>query len=199
VVSRKDALRAARGLLAALIAAAVVFQLQRSVDSAFEAVNFFSFFTILSNVFAAAFLAWQVARPPESQGRVGASVRGAMTLYMCITGIVYAVLLGPADIGGPEPWVNVVVHFVAPIAVVLDWIVEPPRNLPGRRVAVAWLAWPLAYVAYTLIRGRIVDWYPYPFLDPRESGGYAGVLGYSVAVFAAFVGVGLALHWWTTR
>jgi hypothetical protein len=199
VVGGDIGLRAARGALALLIAVAVVFQLQKSVDSAFEFLNFFSFFTILSNVFAATFLAWQVVRPPERQAPVGAAVRGAMTLYMCMTGIVYTVLLGPADIGGPEPWVNVVVHFVAPAAVALDWIVEPPRNLPGRRVVVAWLGWPIAYVAYTLTRGRIVDWYPYPFFDPRESGGYAGVLGYSIGILGAFVAVGLALHWWATR
>jgi hypothetical protein len=33
------------------------------------------------------------------------------------------------------------------------------------------MLYPLAYSIYTMIRGRMMGWYPYPFLD-------AGVLGY---------------------
>jgi membrane protease YdiL (CAAX protease family) len=66
-------------------------------------------------------------------------------------------------------------------------------------VIFAWLAWPLVYLAYSLVRGAVVDWYPYPFLDPDESGGYAGVAGYALAILAAFTAVGLALHWWATH
>jgi hypothetical protein len=66
-------------------------------------------------------------------------------------------------------------------------------------VIFAWLAFPLAYLGYSLVRGLAVDWYPYPFLDPDESGGYAGVAGYSLDVLAAFVAVGLLLQWWAMR
>ncbi len=191
--------RVLRAAVAAAIVVAIAFEFQHSVDTAFEAVNFFSFFTILSNVAAAVFLIWEVARPPADQGPLASAVRGAVTLYMTITFVVYSVLLGPSDIGGPEPWVNFIVHFVAPIALLVDWILVPPRNLPGRRVVLAWLGWPLVWVVYTLIRGAAEDWYPYPFLDPDESGGYLGVAGYSVAILATFVLVGLVLHWWGRR
>jgi hypothetical protein len=50
------------------------------------------------------------------------------------------------------------------------------------------MAYPLAYLAYSLIRGPIVDWYPYPFLDPDEVGGYAGVAAYCVAIAAGVLG-----------
>jgi hypothetical protein len=192
-------LRALRAAVALAIVFAIVFQFQHGVDTAFEAVNFFSFFTILSNTMAAALLAWETLRPPERHGAGAATVRGAVTLYMTITFVAYSVLLGPADIGGPEPWVNFVVHFLAPLAVLADWVLVPERALPGKAVVVAWLAWPLLWVVYTLIRGVREDWYPYPFLDPDESGGYAGVFGYAVAVFAAFVAVGLGLWWWASR
>ena len=28
-----------------------------------------------------------------------------------------------------------------------------------------WLVYPALYGAYTLIRGPVADWYPYPFID----------------------------------
>ena len=59
------------------------------------------------------------------------------------------------------------------------------------------LVYPVAYGAYSLIRGPIVDWYPYPFLDPRVHGyPYVTVMMIFVAI------VGLALAWllcWTSR
>ena len=40
---------------------------------------------------------------------------------------------------------------------------------------------PLLYVVYSLIRGPFVNWYPYPFLDPRI-GGYGRVFLYSIGI-----------------
>jgi hypothetical protein len=36
------------------------------------------------------------------------------------------------------------------------------------------------YCAYSLIRGPIVHWRPYPFLDPDEAGGYLGLFAWIV-------------------
>jgi uncharacterized membrane protein len=48
-----------------------------------------------------------------------------------------------------------------------------------------------------MIRGPIVDWYPYPFLDPRGNGyGFVAIMSLFVAVVA------LLLVWllcWTSR
>ena len=52
-----------------------------------------------------------------------------------------------------------------------------------------WLAYPLAWVSYTMIRGALTDRYPYPFLDPAN-GGYGTVAVYCVAIL---VGVLLAM------
>ena len=51
------------------------------------------------------------------------------------------------------------------------------------RRALVWVVFPMAYLAYSLVRGAITGWYPYPFLDPREHG-YTGVLVVSAAVTA---------------
>ncbi len=52
------------------------------------------------------------------------------------------------------------------------------------QVVATWLIFPLVYVIYSLIRGPYVDWYPYPFLDPR-AGGYDGVAAYAAGIAIA--------------
>jgi hypothetical protein len=79
----------------------------------FAPVNFFSYFTVESNLFAAAVLLLGAsAFAPGLRGYPWAMLRGAGTLYMVTTGIIFAVLL--AGIEGAEftavPWDNIVLH-----------------------------------------------------------------------------------------
>ena len=52
--------------------------------------------------------------------------------------------------------------------------------------------------AYTLVRGEVVDWYPYPFVDVSRIG-YDGVLGRSVVLVIGFAAAGAALLWLGNR
>ncbi len=150
-------------------------------------LNVFSYFTIESNLWAAAILLLSAsAVAPALPGRLLALLRGTATLYMATTGIVFAVLL--AGIEGVAftavPWDNIVLHYIMPVAVTVDWFGDlPTHRLTFGRAAV-WFVFPLAYVVYSLIRGPGVEWYPYPFLDPRTHG-YSGVAGTSVALAVA--------------
>jgi hypothetical protein len=38
------------------------------------------------------------------------------------------------------------------------------------RWSLIWLAYPVLYLVYSLVRGAFVDWYPYPFINPVTSG-----------------------------
>jgi hypothetical protein len=77
---------------------------------------------------------------------------------------------------------------VVPILILLDWLLSPGRPaLPWRAIGVA-VAYPIAWIAYTLIRGAIADYYPYPFLDPAN-GGWGSVAIYVVALTGFLVGV----------
>lgn len=82
-------------------------------------------------------------------------------------------------------------HTVTPLLVLVDWLVvstEPVRWF----YAGAWLAYPLAYAAFALVRGAIVHEYPYPFIDADKLG--YGDVSVSVVVFAAgFFLLGLAV------
>jgi hypothetical protein len=74
---------------------------------------------------------------------------------------------------------------VIPAVLVVDWLLDPPRHRLGFKVALAWLAYPLVWFAYTLIRGSVVDWYPYPFVDVSQHG-YGRVLLNGLVFAVAF-------------
>jgi hypothetical protein len=152
--------------------------------------NYFSFFTIESNVLAAVVLLVGGLADPRSDR--WAYLRGAVTLYMTITGIVYAVLLSNQDVGLTAQWVNDVLHQVIPLLLLADWVFRPPWPRVSYPAALAWLAFPLAYFAYSLLRGAVVDWYPYPFLDPRPHG-YDHVVGMAVVLAAGMAVLALAV------
>ncbi|HEU0241190.1 MAG TPA: Pr6Pr family membrane protein [Micromonosporaceae bacterium] len=168
-----------RSIMAVLVFAAVVVQLVHAVTAtpAGSAANFFSLFAIEANILAAAvFLVGAVPRwRPSKPWYDGA--RGASATYMSVTGLVYAALLSdvPASVDATVPWVNEVLHYLMPLVVFLDWLFVPPRREVNLRVAAWWTAFPLGYALYSLIRGAVVHWYPYPFLDV-DLHGYGSVL-----------------------
>lgn len=178
---------------------AVVFQLFRGVDlnPDFRISNFLSFFTIESNVFAAiVLLAFGLGRVGSPPSRTAELVRGAAVLYMVTTGIVYGLLLSgyTAELQTATPWVNNVVHRIFPLVLLADWLINPPAVRLRFRDALVWLAFPIVYLVYSLVRGPIVDWYPYPFLDPDRAGGYGGVTATGAGIA---IGV-IAMTWLVT-
>ena len=81
------------------------------------------------------------------------------------------------------PWDNTLLHYIMPIVVILDWLLLAPDRPIAYRSALVWLGFPLAYLAYSLVRGSIANWCPYPFMDPSHHG-YLGVAVTSVEIAA---------------
>lgn len=146
--------------------------------------NFFSYFTIQSNILIVTVL---IIGAMVSTKRFYSTqfqlVRGAITTYIMTTGIVYFLFLRgmEAELQTTIPWVNFVLHILLPLYALFDWLVAPSRNQISFRRVWLWILYPLAYLVYTLVRGPLVDWYPYPFLDPRLSG-YGQVLISSLVI-----------------
>lgn len=157
----------------------------------FDFGNFFSYFTIESNIIAACVLlasGYVTARGRRSQPLSWA--RGAATLYMVITGLVFAILLsGIKDVHFTAvPRDNIILHYIMPVAVLLDWLIDAvPKRIPFRQ-GLRWIIYPLVYVGYTLVRGPIVGWYPYPFLNPSLHGyGAVVVTSASIAIISVAI------------
>ncbi len=187
---------------ALLALAALAFMIATLIDEGvFNPLNFFTFFTVLSNLIAAAILAEGGRRQLSGGAPLSDLWRGAAVVYMAVTFVVFAVLLRDAQeqLQTHVGWVDSVLHRVMPVAVMADWLVDPPRGpVAFRRAAVAWLAFPLAWTAFTLVRGEIDGRYPYPFLDPAN-GGYGSVALYSVAILGLFLLVTWVVAWAGTR
>ena len=178
---------------AALGVAAIVTQLAKQIDRDASIVNFFSFFTIQSNlILIAVFLigAWALLK-----GRALPRwdlVRGAAAAYMTTTGVVYVLLLAglEEDLQTATPWVNAVLHYWLPLVAIADWVIDRPSRAIPFRDALVWLLFPLGWLAYSIVRGLAVDWYPYPFLDPDDQDQGFGVVAITcVVIFVAFVGL----------
>ena len=195
-------LRSLRLSLASLLTVALLAQLAIGMSRAdLTVANFFSFFTILSNTAAVVMLFLLAARPNRIVEQGFSIFRGAVTVYMSVTGLVYATLLGPTgiDVGLTEPWVNWSLHIIGPVAVAADWLVHRPGVRLRDTSLLFWLGFPAAYLVYTLVRGAIVGWYPYPFLDPAETSGYGGVALWSGVVLVVILGFGFGYLWWANR
>ncbi|WP_328403599.1 Pr6Pr family membrane protein [Nocardia sp. NBC_00403] len=124
--------------------------------------NHFSYFTIQSNILGViVLLAGALLDPIDQRWQL---VRGAGTLYLVITGIVYAVLLAHIHAGTEQRWSDDVLHRIMPIAMIADWALVPVAIRVNGPLIAGWLAYPVAYSAYTLFQGVFVEWYPYPFI-----------------------------------
>jgi hypothetical protein len=194
-------LNVARLALAALAVVAMAYQFFKTGnESGFTAANFFSFFTIQSNLLGVAALVALALVARDRRTPIFDGTRSAVVLYMALVGIVFALLLSglQEELQTTTPWVDFVVHKLMPVALVADWLLDPPRHrLPWWTVPV-WLAFPLVWLTYTLVRGEAEDWYPYPFVDVSELG-YDGVLARSVGLTAGFMLAGAAVLWLGNR
>lgn len=211
--------------MAAAIVAAISAQLAKSIGTAAELgrdvittiANFFSFFTILSNAAAAAVLVWaplwylargRRALAPEPPGL--AVALASVSTYMIITGIVYNSLLRHIELpqgSAPIPWSNEVLHLVGPLFLLADVLVGPLRRALPWRSLWAVVAFPILWVGYTMLRGPLITnpvtgdpfWYPYPFLNPHNPGGWGSVILYVVGIAVAIIAVGTLVVWWGRR
>lgn len=203
---------AARIAVAVVIAAAVIVQAITTIGGASAdgrhvatvAANYFSFFTILSNIAAAVVLGWsglwRLSRR-RSDAPHPAALEVAfvcVTTYLLITGAVYNILLRSISIG-PDTvgWANEVLHVGAPLYLLADLLLGTGHRRLRWRDALPALAFPLAWIAYTLLRApfitapasRAPHWYPYPFLDPYNAAGWPGVIAHIVGIAIGIIAV----------
>jgi hypothetical protein len=186
-----DAKRIVRICLGLLALVAIGCQLRVQVRTGASLINFFSYFTNLSNLIAAVVLL--ICARPRLLSKDLQRLRGFSTMNMAVVGIVFTLLLRNEDLGLLKPWINFVLHYLMPCAVVMDWILEPPATPLGLRNLSAFLIFPGVYLVYALLRGAAIGWYPYPFLNPQQVGSYAGVAFYAGCITGLFVLVGWAI------
>ncbi|MCS5719827.1 Pr6Pr family membrane protein [Herbiconiux sp. CPCC 205763] len=183
----------ARLAVAVLGAIALIFDFDYVLGfSTFSTINYFSYFTFQSNLVNVLVLGTSGTLLLVGR-RVGpflVSVRAIITTYVIVSGIVFALIVSQAGSHNYRidvPWSSQILHFWIPAFLLLDWIIGVGRVRIRWRTALIALAFPVVWGVFTLIRGSIVRWYPYFFLDPDQVSGpgeFALYCGIAIGLFA---------------
>lgn len=152
-------------------------------------IRFFSYFTILTNilVFVSSAVLTVSANSRTARFFAAPSVRTAIAVYITIVGIIYnAILASQWNPTGLQRVVDQLLHTVIPVMYVVCWITYVRRFRLAWKAMLRWMIYPLVYCVYTLLRGPLASWYPYPFIDVEKLG-YTQVLTNIVGVVLAFL------------
>lgn len=127
----------------------------------------YMFFTQQINLAAILWWTWAVLRGRRGAANdIGRILRGAVTLYILLTGAVYAAILYRVYApGGSQAYVNITHHVITPLLFCIDWAVTEERDSYRWRWIAAWLLYPLAYLSWVFRLGARTRFYVYPFLD----------------------------------
>jgi hypothetical protein len=150
--------------------------------------NVFCYFTILSNLIiggTSLLLAFDLDR----RSAVFRTFRLDGVLAIAVTGVVYHVALaGLHELAGFAALADLLLHTISPILGVLGWLLFGPRGTVTPRIVWWSLAYPLAWLAFTLVRGAATDFYPYPFLEAHRLG-YPQVVVNCLVIAVLFLGL----------
>lgn len=191
-------LRRYLALLAALVAIsgiALQFAAWRShrdadVSSLWIVWRLLGFFTILSNIGAAATGFAQVFKPKSLLA--GPQARLAFTVAVVVAGIVNAVALRGTWRPSPLGMIaDHMIHDIAPALFLAAWLSARDGALKWSDALFAALP-PAVYFLYALARGAVEHWYAYWFLDPDHMTLPQFLLS-AVILLSAFTGVGMLM------
>jgi hypothetical protein len=154
-------------------------------------LRFITYFTILSNIAVA--LAAFTAATGRSGFFARARVRGAVALYIGVTGSIYFFILRHLwQPQGAQWWADTGLHYAVPLAYWAWWLTFVPHGALRWRDVAGWLLFPLGYVIWVFLRGAWVGEYPYPFIDVGQLG-WARVGINALGVMGVFVVLGLVV------
>jgi hypothetical protein len=168
----------------------------RSELTLLEAVwRFLGYFTILTNIVVAVSYSARLWAPDTAIGRffarpvVDSGVLAAITLV----GVVYITILQRLwQPQGAQLLADILLHYVAPLGYIIYWIAFVPRGLLRWSFVLSWLIYPTGYLIYAMLRGRLDNWYAYPFIDVVQLG-YLRVFANAAGLIAIFLLAGLLL------
>ena len=169
------------------------------------------YFTIQSNlilIVGIGYALWATVRNTTGPTPI---LKGAITVYITITCLVYNLILAKSLGSSPLPagtimvpllggtLSNDLVHVIAPVMAILDWVLFDAHGNLSWRYPLQWLTYPLTYLAFVLMRGVLITGpflypnlhYPYPFLNVDKIG-YSGIALNTLIYGIAFWLIGVA-------
>jgi len=171
----------------------------RLAHNLFRPSEYFSYFTITSCLLAGGVLAYSgvAILRNQKETKTDTLIRLTVAVSMVIVGVIYNALLAggapdPRDIGYAWPVLpNLIMHTYMPIVIFFEWLLFN-TDFKIKLKSVFWvLLYPLAWLAFTIIRGLAQGWWPYWFLDPQY--GIGTMLTWIGVITAFFVVLSIAL------
>ena len=173
----------------------------RVLHNVFRPAEYFTFFTIISSLLAGVALtvAGLNALRNKPETKFFTLFRLTMAASMVIVGVIYNALLVDAepnvlDKGYVWPEMpNQILHTWMPIIIFLEWLIVRTA-FPLKLKSVFWvLVYPLTWLAFYIVRGLLISYYPYPFLDPNGVGGVSNMIQWILIIAAFFIVLAVTL------
>nr|WP_242551393.1 Pr6Pr family membrane protein [Pseudomonas sp. Marseille-Q1929] len=158
-------------------------------------VNFFSFFTVLTNTLAVVVLSYALVKRDSAAKRffLAPRVSSGIAVSIAVVGLAYSLLL--RHLWQPEGFqfiADELLHDVMPVLFLIYWWRCVPKGTLQLKHIGAWVVYPLVYFAYVLLRGHLLGQYQYPFIDV-DSLGYPQVFVNAGGILVGFVVIALAV------
>jgi hypothetical protein len=176
--------------------------------------NVFCFFTILSNLLVAiTSVLLLMPRNVAEDDRRGTSpvvwqakpnigfwaFRLAGLVAITVTFVVFHTVLSRLyEFEGWAAVANQLIHTVAPLLAIAAWVLAGPRGHATPRIALLSLLPAGAWLVFMLIRGELIDYYPYPFVDVADHG-YPRTLLNAALIGVLFYGLARGAVWLDQR
>jgi hypothetical protein len=192
-MTRRDWRTAVRAAAVVTLTSGATLQFVQRTDPRFPLV----YLTIDSAVLEAAVLSASMASGRDRWPRV----RGAATLGVIVSALVYAAVIAPATPTGTwfQPHddlavrtATVLLHGVAPVLVLIDFAGHAYPEGPIRREVARWLIWPTAYLAAVVLTAAAGVTVPYDFIRPSVVG-LPGAIAGTAGALCLFAAAGVAL------
>ena len=132
-------------------------------------VQYFSYYTILTNIMIAWVCTVLFIRREDTVKRK--KVLTAILVYILTVGLTYNLIL--RSLWKPEGLqllADNLLHSIIPFIYLVFWLIFVKKHTLQWSDFLPWLIYPLMYLVYVLIRGAIYGVYPYPFIDVAQIG-----------------------------
>ncbi|MCF8971169.1 Pr6Pr family membrane protein [Pseudomonas edaphica] len=158
-------------------------------------INFFSFFTVLTNTLVVVVLSYALVNRESAAKRffLAPAVSSGIAASIVVVSLAYNLLL--RHLWSPTGFqfiADELLHDVMPLLFVIYWWRCVPKGTLRFKHIGGWGIYPLVYFGYVLLRGHLLGQYQYPFIDV-DSLGYPQVFVNAGGILAGFVGIALAV------
>jgi hypothetical protein len=165
-------------------------------------VRFFSGFGVQANILAALVLTVFAIKGSRDEWLVHPFVRSAVAVYNAMAAMLFAVLPRRFGLLGNIGWlVDAMLYLIIPAGYLVFWLACVRKTGLRWYDPLLWLIYPLFYLGFVLVRGKMSGFYPYPFIDAKTLG-YAGVAANTAGLLIVCAAIGMCLvliGWWLAR